>query len=238
MSYPALSRSEARSYLDAQKQGLNPNPPAIRSVDEGDEVDWVSIAADLIAKLSKLMSGDPVKKRSDSRGAEFEIKAGPIVHKALPSHEALADPEFWTWLAVLHGASIVRWRYDNDPNTQNFGVGSPGENLLFRIWLRAEVAYQPSASDPYELARAGDIDFWRSHIFRQSYADARAFARALLDFQFPKAGGRKPRLSISEIRDLAKHLKRARTNLLFELMDGERAAGFIESEWAKLASPA
>lgn len=238
MSYPALSRPEARSYLDALKLGLNPNAPAVRSVDEGEDIDWESMATDLVAKLSKLMSGEPVKKRSDARGAEFEIQAGPIVHRSLPSHEALADPEFWTWLAVLHGGSIVRWRYENDPNPQNFGVGSSGENLLFRIWLRAEVAHQPTASDPYELARVGDIDFWRSHIFRQSYADARAFARALLNFQFPKASDRKPRLSISEIRDLAKHLKRARTNLLFELMDSERAAGFIETEWARLASPA
>jgi hypothetical protein len=207
-------------------------------VDEGEEEDWDSLLADLMAKLSKFVSGDPVKKRSDSRGAEFEIKAGPVIHAHLPSHEALADPEFWTWLAVMHGAPIINWRYENDPNAQNFGIGSPGENLFFRMWLRAEVAYTASLSDPYELARVGDIDFWRSHIFRQSYADARSFARALLDFQFPQKAGRKPRLSIAEIRDLAKHLKRARTNLLFEVMDIKRATDFIETEWARLASPA
>ncbi len=238
MSYPALSRSDARSYLNAVKQGLNPEPPLVRIVEEGEDIDWESVADDLVARLSKLASGDPVKKRSDARGAEFEIAAGSLVHRLLPTHEALADPDFWTWLGVMKGQSLVKWRYEDDPDPKNFGIGSPGENLLFRIWLRAEVAHVPTAADPYELVNVGDIDFWRSHIFRQSYADARSFARALVEFQFPKDEGRKPRLSITQIRDLAKHLKRARTNLLFEIMDAERAKGFIESEWARLASPA
>jgi len=238
MSYPTLSRTDARAYLDALKHDITPDPPVIRSIEEGTELDWESLAADLMAKLSKLTAGHPVKKRSDPRGAAFEIAAAPIIHKHLPSHEALADADFWTWLTLMHGKAIVQWRYEDDPNPKNFGIGSPGENLLFRIWLRAEVAHVPASPDPYELVGVGDIDFWRSHVFRQSYADARAFARALLNFQFPKEGGRKARLSIHEIRDLAKHLKRARTNLLFEVMDAERAKGFIEKEWARLASPA
>jgi hypothetical protein len=238
MSYPALSRADARTYLNAVKLGASPEQPLVRVVNEGEELDWESIADDLVARLSKLATGDAVKKRSDSRGAEFEIAAAPIIHQLLPMHEALADPDFWTWLGVIKGPTLVSWRYQEDPDPKNFGIGSPGENLLFRIWLRAEVALVPTASEPYELVGVGDIDFWRSHIFRQSYADARSFARALVEFQFPKEGGRKPRLSITEIRDLAKHLKRARTNLLFEIMDAERAKGFIESEWARLASPA
>ena len=237
MSYPAVSRADARAYLHAAKLGLSPELPQIRIVDEGEDVDWDALISDAIARLSKLTSGEPVKKRSDSRGAEFEIAAAPLLHRLLPAHEALADPDFWTWIAVLKGADIVRWRYQDDPDPKNFGIGGPGENLFFRIWLRAEVAYTPEAAEPYELVKAGDIDFWRSHIFRQSYADARAFARALVEFQFPKEGSRKPRLSVSEIRDFAKHLKRARTNLLFEVMDGERARGFIETEWARLAEP-
>src|SRR6185312_3959230 len=107
MSYPALSRAEARSHIEAQKQGLSAEVPAVRTVEEGEEEDWDSLLSDLMAKLSKFVSGDPVKKRSDSRGADFEIKAGPVIHSHLPSHEALADPEFWTWVAVMHGVAIV-----------------------------------------------------------------------------------------------------------------------------------
>jgi len=237
MPYPAISRSEARAYLAAKKAEVEVQTPSPRIVEEGQDVDWDSIVPDLLAKVESLVTGDPVKKRGDTRGAAFEIAAGPLMHKALPSHPALGDPDFWTWLALIHGSEVVQWRYESDPNPANFGAGSPGENLLFRIWLRAEVAYLPNGPDPYELVAVGDIDFWRSHIFRQSYADARTFARALLNFQFPASTGRKAKLSIDEIRALAKHLKRARTNLVFELMDVERAGGFIETEWARIASP-
>jgi hypothetical protein len=238
MSYPALSRADARTYVDALKLGLHPEPPVVRTVEEGEDVDWDSLAADIAAKLAQLATGEPVKKRSDRRGADFEIEAGPIIHKNLPTHEALADSDFWTWFALLHAMPTVLWRYDNDPSPKNFGIGSPGENLIFRIWLRAEVAHVAGASDPYGLIAVGDIDFWRSHIFRQSYADARPFARELLNFQFPPDQDRRPRLSIAEIRDLAKRLRRARTNLFLEVMDSARARAFIETEWARLATPA
>jgi hypothetical protein len=237
MPYPAISRHDARTYLNALKSDVEAELPAVQTVEGGEDADWDSLASDLFAKLAAMASGEPVKKRADARGGAFEIAAGPLVHKALPRHQALADPGFWTWLTLLHGSDIVNWRYENDPNSENFGAGSPGENLFFRLWLRAEVAHSPGRPDPYELTGVGDIDFWRSHIFRQSYADARTFARALLNFQFPVGTGRKPRLSIDEIRALAKHLKRARTNLMFEVMDAERAVAFIETEWARIGSP-
>jgi hypothetical protein len=239
MPYLAISRSDARTFLSARKANLSPTLPAPREVAEGPDVDWESVASDLFSELQKLASGEPVKKRGDPRGAAFEIAAGPLIHKALPTHPALGDPEFWAWLTLIHGTSLVDWRYEAAPDFANFGGGSPSENLFFRIWLRAEIAYAPESADPYELVGVGDIDFWRSHIFRQSYADARGFAKALLNFQFPPSEhGRKARLSINQIRGLAKHLKRARTNLLFELMDRERATGFIEAEWLRLAPSA
>jgi hypothetical protein len=89
--------------------------------------------------------------------------------------------------------------------------------------------------DPYHLARLGDIDFWRSHVLRQGYSNGRQFARALAQFQFP---GGKPHLSIDDIRELAKRLRAARTNLIVEIMDRDRATQFILGEWSKLAPPA
>ena len=123
-----------------------------------------------------------------------------VVHRSVPSHPALADPEFWTWLAISHGLEIIEWRYGKQPDLKNFGVGG----------LRARISFIPSLApgggrlrfsdkaDAYELRRFGDIDFWRSHIFRQGYANVRTFARALLEFQFPAAHGRKPYLKIAQ----------------------------------------
>lgn len=235
MSYPVVSRADARGFL----QGLRDDPPAAQEPnicfrDEGDDLDWEEIASQLIAALSTLQSPGAIKK-GDARGNQFEKAGSPIVHKGLPQHSALSDPEFWTWLAVAHGREIVDWRYGPTGSLANFGAGPAGENFFFRLWLRADIGFNPTAQDTYALAKLGDIDFWRSHVFRQGYGEVRTFTRALLNFQFPAADGHKPRLSHEDIRDLVKRLKRARTNLLFELMSEPRAQDYIESEWAALA---
>ncbi|MES3056623.1 DUF6339 family protein [Sphingomonas faeni] len=234
MPYFILSKAEARQYLVVDEEIDKPSLPTPREADDGPDQDWETIASDISATLLGL-----VEKYTGANGkvdgGAFEAAAGEEVHKRLPSHPALADPEFWIWLALTHCEQIITRRYAGSTNAKNFGVGGAGENLLYRLWLRAEIAYDAKAKDKYALSRFGDIDFWRSHIFRQGYGDVRGFARALLEFQFPKNAKRQPRLKIIEIRALAKHLKRARSNLMFEVMSEARAVEFIQSEWDRLA---
>lgn len=236
MTYPILSKAEARPYL-LTAEGKPTDLPRPRLADDGpDTEDWDSIGSEVASRMLHLLDENPVKSKSD--GGSFEALAAPILHELLPSHPALANPEFWIWLAVSHCEEVIDRRYPGNRNLQNFGIGGAGENLLYRLWLRAEIAYDGAGSDKYALARFGDIDFWRSHVFRQGYGDVRTFARALLEFQFPAEGGRKPRLKIPEIRELAKRLKRARSNLMFEVMTEARAARFIKTEWEQIAQDA
>jgi hypothetical protein len=235
MSYPVLSRADARTYL--QKLRDDPNTEQELNVcfrDEGEEWPWDETAAQVIASLTQLQTPGVIKK-GDPRANKFEKAASPIVHKLLPQHPALTDPDFWTWLAVVHGREIVDWRYGPKGGLANFGAGPAGENFFFRLWLRADIGFNETEKNSYALAELGDIDFWRSHVFRQGYGEVRTFTRALLNFQFPATDDHKPRLSQDDIRDLAKRLKRARTNLMFELMTEPRARDYIESEWATLA---
>ncbi|KQS76374.1 hypothetical protein [Rhizobium sp. Leaf383] len=238
MSYPYFIKSEARTYLSflllSQDGPGTSAMPEVHINPEGDDHDWDFIASDASTALLNLIASlNDVTKKA---GNEFEIAAASVLHKALPEHPALADPDFWIWLAVSHGQNIIKWRYGDDArNLKNFGIGGAGENLFYRIWLRGEIAFAEDATDPYHLVRLGDMDFWRSHIFRQGYGDARTFAKALLEFQFPASNGGKARLSIKQIRALAKHLKRARSNLIYEVMSKPRAIGFIETEWDRIA---
>ncbi|MBY3558578.1 hypothetical protein [Rhizobium laguerreae] len=239
MSYPFYSRAETRIYLTAlfDNGGYTESAPALPDVHfnpEGDDLDWEDLAENVQVALEKAIS--TLGADGKQAGSEFEASAAPLIHQLLPEHPALADPEFWIWLVVGYGREIIRWRYGETKNLSNFGIGGAGENLFYRLWLRAEIAHAPETDDPYRLARYGDIDFWRSHIFRQSYGDARVFARALLEFQYPASRNGKSRLKIIQIRSLAKHLKRARSNLMFEVMSAARATQFIESEWERLSS--
>lgn len=234
MPYPILSKAEARHYLIVEEGADGPLLPTARQADDGPDLDWDTLGAEIAAALLSLADQHTTAKGKVD-GGDFEAAASEEVHKRLPVHPALADPEFWIWLALTHCEDVVERRYGGSQNAKNFGVGGAGENLLYRLWLRAEIAYDATAKDHYVLSRFGDIDFWRSHIFRQGYGDVRRFARALLEFQFPAKSKRKPRLKIIEIRALAKHLKRARSNLMFEVMTEARAVEFIESEWNRLA---
>jgi hypothetical protein len=113
----------------------------------------------------------------------------------------------------------------------NYGVGARSENLLYRLWLRAELVLDEQAADRYHLCDHGQIDFYRSHLFRQGYANARNFARALLRFQYPnKTDATQPFLKVDKIRDLVKRLRRLRSNLFMEILDEVECRKVIEDE--------
>jgi hypothetical protein len=69
-------------------------------------------------------------------------------------------------------------------------------------------------------------------LFRQGYANARNFARALLRFQYPSADKNSPNLKIDQIRTLVKRLRRLRSNLFLEILPEEECRAVIEAEAA------
>jgi hypothetical protein len=244
MSFPTISAADARRLLTALRNDEEPLEPSVRTQTLGPERDWDEIAENIKAALDPLReSAGGNVARSQKVAGRFEALAAIEIHKLLPQHHpALADPSFWVWLAITHFRDLIGWRYGNDPNEshpENYGIGKGGrENLLYRLWMRAEIAYDRGAEDPYHLARLGNIDFWRSHVLRQGYSNARQFACALAQFQFPDGPEGKSRLNTDGIRELAKRLRAARTNLIVEIMDGDRATEFIRGECSKLAPPA
>ncbi|NQW49947.1 MAG: hypothetical protein HQ465_01780 [Rhodospirillales bacterium] len=101
---------------------------------------------------------------------------------------------------------------------------------MYRLWLRAELVLDEDATDRYHLVGSGQIDFYRSHLFRQGYANARTFARALLRYQYPKADPSAPHLKVNQIRELVKRLRRLRANLFLEILGESECLSVIETE--------
>src|SRR5262249_16560689 len=140
---------------------------------------------------------------------------------------ALFDPEFFMWLTMCYFVDLVKFRFGPEANDANFGVANPREGLLFRLWLRAEIAYSLNEEDPYIYAKRGDMDFWRSHVLRPRYANARDFAKAFLRYQFRQD---KAKLTIAQVRELAKRLTRAKTNVIVAVLNLAEATQFIEEQ--------
>lgn len=231
MTYPTLSAKAADKIIQAQQSG---EPIDIEEIVVWKDTDFSfsdQDARSLKAIVAAIRTKYPAALKTKSRQAsDFEAEASPALHAAMAEGGYCADPEFWIWLTVVHFFDLVTWRYGVKFAPANFGIGAASENFLFRLWLRAELVFDPARSDHYELARKGSsLDFWRSHLFRQSYANARPFARALLQYQYPDAAD-EPRLETLAIRDLAKRLARVKSNLLVACLKEEEALYIIEAE--------
>lgn len=234
--YPVIFAEDALRYLKARQF----DDDSVRLEDirhmsgSGDDISREPLVG-LRERLLKLKKKFPSKLRKrDPQGGKFESDACAVVHSCLSKvdRQVLTDHDFWTWLAVDHLADIVEWRFGTDgqpAQPANYGIGTRTENMLFRLWLRADLG-RVVGTDPYELAKSGDQDFWRSHLLRQNYANARCIAQSLLKLQSGRlvaAGKRAKKLAGGDdpdgVRMLAKRLKRLRANVIFEYLTPQQA---------------
>jgi hypothetical protein len=245
MSYPSIPYEEARSWWNrwkgAEKTEAGPDdPPSVEEKKVGFPREWRSEACALVGKLLDLL-GALGEGGGRDRFARFEAEAAVRIHQTLPrDHPALADPEFWIWYAVDPGLPLVRERYAGKsvPDVANFASPNARETMFYRLWLRGEMGWRPHAAEPYSLARYGDVDFWRSHVFRQMYAEYPALLEAFVRFQYPEGPDGPPRIALSdnqrELRTFVKRMKRIGTNVMVEFLDVDAALRMMEGEWNRL----
>lgn len=220
MRYKSMDSGNAQRFLQLRRE--NNEPPLDSFVEtKGAGADYPLDGIErLRAELMELKAKYPEElKQRDEKGGKFEADACAIVHCCLQFNpQVFADAGFWTWLAVDQFSTIIEWRHggtDRVAALANYGIGNRTENLIYRMWLRADLVRDPLAEDPYWLAKRGDQDLWRSHILRQSYASVRDLAKTFISFQCMQNGNR---LSTEGIRELAKRIKRLRANIMFEFL--------------------
>lgn len=227
--YFTMSGEDALRYLKARDNGEEPLPDSFQRARGAGELMDMGAIEKLGSELRRIKKDYPTKLRErDQEGGRFEQQACAIVHRALADPTALADHEFWIWLAVVQYADIVEWRFGTTgrhAKPANYGIGQRIENLFFRLWLRAELVKDPTAKDPYHLAKTGDQDLWRSHILRQAYANSRLIAKALLRLQAGQLSVKK--LTVENVRELAKRLRRLHANVVFEFLTFSQAEGLV-----------
>ncbi|GAA5003684.1 hypothetical protein FNZ56_07800 [Pseudoluteimonas lycopersici] len=235
MRYPILTTTDASIFFINKRAGTPVElDRLVKTRGEGPEI-CQKFVNELVAELASIKSRFPEGLKSAKSANAFEALAARTIHSRVAvGVDILADPDFWLWLAAVHFSDIVEWRYGNPKGgtgAANYGVGARSENLLYRLWLRAELVLDEEATDRYHLCDHGQIDFYRSHLFRQGYANARNFARALIRFQYPdKADATQPFLKVDQIRELVKRLRRLRTNLFMEILDEVECRKVIDEE--------
>jgi hypothetical protein len=239
MGFPALGIESARGLVEKRLKGEEWFDARLERVVESTfdfDRNSVDKLADELAIVRERFGGKYLPK---NKGKGFEADACVIVHQRLRlSPECASSPEFWAWLTLLAAdglfAEIVDWRFGgyDSIKPRNYGIARPSEifeGLFARLWFRGEMAYEPKAKDPYTLAKRGDIDIWRSHLFRQEFGRCYAVQRALLRYQYPDANPTKKTMSTGEIRKLVKRLRIANATLSYELLDVETVTEVIST---------
>lgn len=244
MAYPVItdanSRKLWREWSDGGSEEQLLAGLEVNTATDGGDHDWPEVVAVMIAELEEIYGRVDAKQLSNDR---FEAMACAIIHQALPMDDALADPEFWIWIATVPGRNLIRRRYlPTDrypiPDLKNYTSSNARETLFYRLWIRAEMAFDPESRDAYQLASYGDIDFWRSHVFRQTSTETGALLKALIEFQHPNGPKGEKRLSQGDIRQLIKLMKRASANVLVEALDDKSAKKYVETQWQKMQQTA
>jgi len=243
MKYPTFSTHAAKAVLEARRSGDEvDSTKLVLFVGNGEDIPDGFITS-LRDNLLSLMRNYPDElAQRDEMGGAFEAEASALVHAAIPSSlgAALYDPGYWRYLCVEHFSSVVEWRHqgpDGKANIENYGVGNSRSNLLYRMWIRADVSLDVSAVDQYHLTRIPGRDLWQSHIIRVKTGNYRTLVKALLTYLYPDGSKGKCRLPTKVVRELAKRLNRLRSNILIEIYEFSDCVQLVseEAERAKLA---
>lgn len=230
-----IKQAKFLEALDAVRNGVDPATKGLEEpLTEMPEIDLKAIET-LQSELRKLTKQFPgtIGKRS-TEAQEFDAQACVLVHSHLKLPPRLsASSDFWRWLALTKFKDIVDWRHGAGAEAMdaNLGGGSPWDNLLTRLWVRADLVFDKVRHEPYELAKRGGGDFWRSHLIRISYGSCRTLARAFVAFVYPSSGNpRESIMTVRELRELAKRLRRLQATVALELLDHTGANTLLAGE--------
>ena len=235
-----LSTETASTVVSQRRTGNPPLPGILSSAGAGDDC-----RDDVEALMDRFRSTFWGAKRSNSTSFTSKIGKDRLEGllsvkfyedlSTLPS-SVLTSPGFWRYLAAWEMFDFIEWRDGVGCSLSSYGAASATPTMdcvPLRIFVRGQVGTSAAPDDPMSIAGIAGTDVWRSHVLRVRTAREPAVARALL--QAWDRGDAKTDV----VRDVAKRLKRLRSNVVFELLDHAQAetlvAAEIESAKASLA---
>jgi hypothetical protein len=226
MKIPTLSQSEMKTFTEARRNGQSYDPEIVYvGSDSSLNDDLVSIFVEEVKLALSTVKAD-TSSTQETLYSNFEQSLTLLsleFFDALPP-EAKFTPGFWSFVSS-EIANEVEWRYP--PNnkegwSKNFvSSHSPSDfidGFLPRIIVRGLIAKDSDKA----LSLSGQ-DFWRSHILRVKTGFSKvvsiAFAEHVVNVSMP----------VSEQRIVAKRIRSARANVIFEALDSSQAVKMLDT---------
>ena len=189
----------------------------------------------LASELEDLMQDieDDRLPSSEVAGA-FYPRAATLTYSTLSQlpGDILTSPDFWRYLAVFHLYKVIDWIHPND-NGDRWGT-NPSQftrSMPLSLFIRGQISVGLDDADHVVVDGINDVDVWTSHVVAVLYGTAPRlvveYMRVLSDWQDPKTGAFNA-LRREQLRELARLLTAARSNVVFDLTDARACREVVE----------
>lgn len=234
-----VSRTDVAAYVEGRVAGTRAQGE-YAAEDRGDpEADWIDLINDVLDDvLERWQRMKVTAAKNDQARDQVEGKLAAVLHAGLSDLPAdvLLDRDFWRYCAAYLYDFVV-WRQPSKSVwtlLRYFGGTHEGlarECVPHRMFNRAHIVKSSSdilgREDPYALSGFGASDVWKSHILRVANGNAPLVAAELLE------GVRDGMLKTELIRPTVKNLRRARANVIFEVLDPQQTRDLVSREVAR-----
>jgi hypothetical protein len=243
--YPTLSASAATAYIEERRaaEGAGHSaviPPVVYAGSAPEAGPFIEQAIrefreefTEVEVRSSTERGKSTREGKSKDGVEGLLSVGLYANLKDLGAQVLTDPGFWRYLGCVEMFGFVKWRDGENCKPESFGAGSSfptWDCVPLRMYVRARICAESGASNYEEIASIPGTDLWRSHVLRVKTGNAPHLSVALAE------AWKRGDLDTNSVREVAKSLKRLRSNVIFEVLDAGQAEQIIAAESAKTTS--
>lgn len=238
----SISAHDAAILIEALRSG-RPRFEARRIAgnDSDDTREDVEAAMDSFRAIadSEMRGSSRSHGESSGRGKKDDSKDGIEGRLSVPLYEllkplgpeVLTDPGFWRYLAVWEMFDFTQWRDGAACKLESFGAQAHNPTwdcVPKRMFVRARISEEAKGVEAAAaLASVSGTDLWRSHVLRVKTGNSPKLAAALVEAY------EREEIRTNSVRDVAKRIKRLRSNIVFELLDDDQVADILSKQIAR-----
>lgn len=237
--YPVVRLVEAQRYVLRRQNGelgVDDRPEFEEEGNSGEET-LLPAVNELAGRMTDLFQSSKARFTSGLARDRFEGSLAVQLHEQLCEFPArvLTDDDFWRYLAVKGLYEFVSWRdgqSSGSPALASFGANGPRvtyDCVPFRMFVRADIASTvagcgPQDLDAMDISSVAGTDLWRSHILRSKSSFSPDYVRLLLEHH------ERGVLPAAVVRELAKRVRRVRSNVLIETLESKDTQAMFDRE--------